>query len=337
MNITELLKESLPEETAKLVSETIAEVIQTKVNEAIVDSATAQAEAKQKHADEIENISAHYDAELKKASKKVIELEKFYKDQSKIAVDKVLQAYDEKDRLEEHYVGQLEEAVDKFITETSKESVSQLQEQIAKYVVEKAELMEHAQLYAEQVRTETLSEMQEMVQEAKNEFIKENQEKFDELDEIARYKSTLNTIKESFEKIGLGLSEDLAFTQLEESVTEKEAEIEKLQESLKAKELEIFEHQKVAKFKELTENLSDLQREKLEVLSEAITADSIDTYSKTLGYIIDSTVEKAPKAIVESVEEKTLNTNKEVGFITESSKQVNHADEMAKQIMAKMI
>lgn len=337
MNITELLKESLPEETAKLVSETIAEVIQTKVNEAIVDSATAQAEAKQKHADEIENISAHYDAELKKASKKVIELEKFYKDQSKIAVDKVLQAYDEKDRLEEHYVGQLEEAVDKFITETSKESVSQLQEQIAKYVVEKAELMEHAQLYAEQVRTETLSEMQEMVQEAKNEFIKENQEKFDELDEMARYKSTLNTIKESFEKIGLGLSEDLAFTQLEESVAEKEAEIEKLQESLKAKELEIFEHQKVAKFKELTENLSDLQREKLEVLSEAITADSIDTYSKTLGYIIDSTVEKAPKAIVESVEEKTLNTNKEVGFITESSKQVNHADEMAKQIMAKMI
>lgn len=337
MNITELLKESLPEETAKLVSETIAEVIQTKVNEAIVDSATAQAEAKQKHADEIENISAHYDAELKKASKKVIELEKFYKDQSKIAVDKVLQAYDEKDRLEEHYVGQLEEAVDKFITETSKESVSQLQEQIAKYVVEKAELMEHAQLYAEQVRTETLSEMQEMVQEAKNEFIKENQEKFDELDEIARYKSTLNTIKESFEKIGLGLSEDLAFTQLEESVAEKEAEIEKLQESLKAKELEIFEHQKVAKFKELTENLSDLQREKLEVLSEAITADSIDTYSKTLGYIIDSTVEKAPKAIVESVEEKTLNTNKEVGFITESSKQVNQADEMAKQIMAKMI
>lgn len=337
MNITELLKESLPEETAKLVSETIAEVIQTKVNEAIVDSATAQAEAKQKHADEIENISAHYDAELKKASKKVIELEKFYKDQSKIAVDKVLQAYDEKDRLEEHYVGQLEEAVDKFITETSKESVSQLQEQIAKYVVEKAELMEHAQLYAEQVRTETLSEMQEMVQEAKNEFIKENQEKFDELDEMARYKSTLNTIKESFEKIGLGLSEDLAFTQLEESVAEKESEIEKLQESLKAKELEIFEHQKVAKFKELTENLSDLQREKLEVLSEAITADSIDTYSKTLGYIIDSTVEKAPKAIVESVEEKTLNTNKEVGFITESSKQVNHADEMAKQIMAKMI
>lgn len=337
MNITELLKESLPEETAKLVSETIAEVIQTKVNEAIVDSATAQAEAKQKHADEIENISAHYDAELKKASKKVIELEKFYKDQSKIAVDKVLQAYDEKDRLEEHYVEQLEEAVDKFITETSKESVSQLQEQIAKYVVEKAELMEHAQLYAEQVRTETLSEMQEMVQEAKNEFIKENQEKFDELDEIARYKSTLNTIKESFEKIGLGLSEDLAFTQLEESVAEKEAEIEKLQESLKAKEVEIFEHQKVAKFKELTENLSDLQREKLEVLSEAITADSIDTYSKTLGYIIDSTVEKAPKAIVESVEEKTLNTNKEVGFITESSKQVNHADEMAKQIMAKMI
>lgn len=337
MNITELLKESLPEETAKLVSETIAEVIQTKVNEAIVDSATAQAEAKQKHAEEIENISAHYDAELKKASKKVIELEKFYNDQTNIAVDKVLQAYDEKDRLEEHYVGQLEEAVDKFITETSKESVSQLQEQIAKYVVEKAELMEHAQLYAEQVRTETLSEMQEMVQEAKNEFIKENQEKFDELDEIARYKSTLNTIKESFEKIGLGLSEDLAFTQLEESVAEKEAEIEKLQESLKAKELEIFEHQKVAKFKELTENLSDLQREKLEVLSEAITADSIDTYSKTLGYIIDSTVEKAPKAIVESVEEKTLNTNKEVGFITESSKQVNHADEMAKQIMAKMI
>lgn len=337
MNITELLKESLPEETAKLVSETIAEVIQTKVNEAIVDSATAQAEAKQKHAEEIENISAHYDAELKKASKKVIELEKFYNDQTNIAVDKVLQAYDEKDRLEEHYVGQLEEAVDKFINETSKESVSQLQEQIAKYVVEKAELMEHAQLYAEQVRTETLSEMQEMVQEAKNEFIKENQEKFDELDEIARYKSTLNTIKESFEKIGLGLSEDLAFTQLEESVAEKEAEIEKLQESLKAKELEIFEHQKVAKFKELTENLSDLQREKLEVLSEAITADSIDTYSKTLGYIIDSTVEKAPKAIVESVEEKTLNTNKEVGFITESSKQVNHADEMAKQIMAKMI
>lgn len=337
MNITELLKESLPEETAKLVSETIAEVIQTKVNEAVVDSATQQAVQAQKYADDIENITAHYDVELKKASKKVLDLEKFYKDQSKIAVDKVLTAYDEKDRLEEHYVGQLEEAVEQFITETSKESVSKLQEQVAKYVVEKSELIEHAQKYAEQVRNDTLAEMQDLVKEATQEFIKENQEKFDDLDKMARYESTLNTIKESFEKIGLGLSEDLAFIQLEESVAEKQTEIEKLQVSLKDKEAQIYEHQKVAKFKELTENLSDLQREKLEVLSEAITADSIDTYSKTLGYIITSTVTKEEKAITESVVEKPLNTNKEISFITESAKSLNTDDERAKAIMAKMI
>lgn len=334
MDITKLLNESLEPATAELVQEAIA----TAITEGVKDAATQQAQQAQKSQEEIENISLTYDEEMKKAAKKVAELEKFYKQQSKIAVDRVLKAYDDADRLEEHYIEQLQEAADQYITETSQESVSKLQESIAQYVAEKAEIIEHAQVFAEKVRQDTLDEMQSMVQEATQEFIKENKAQFDELDKMARYESALNNIRESFEKIGLNLSENEAFTTLEESVSNKDKEIQQLKESLAAKDKEIFEQAKVTKFKELTESMSELQRDKFQTLSEAINAKDINEYSKTLGYIIASTQAINEKTINEKVEnEKSLNTNEEVNALNEAVKSVNKADLRAQEIMARMI
>lgn len=334
MDITKLLNESLEPATAELVQEAIA----TAITEGVKDAATQQAQQAQKSQEEIENISLTYDEEMKKAAKKVAELEKFYKQQSKIAVDRVLKAYDDADRLEEHYIGQLQEAADQYITETSQESVSKLQESIAQYVAEKAEIIEHAQVFAEKVRQDTLDEMQGMVQEATQEFIKENQAQFDGLDKMARYETALNNIRESFEKIGLNLSENEAFTALEESVSTKDKEIKELKESLAAKDKEIFEQAKVTKFKELTESMSELQRDKFQTLSEAINAKDINEYSKTLGYIIASTQAINEKTINEKVEnDKSLNTNEEVNALNEAVKSVNKADLRAQEIMAKMI
>ncbi len=335
MDITTLLNESLKPETAKVVSDTIESVIQTRIDEGLRDSATAQAQIAQKSQEDIQNISLTYDTEMKKAAKKVAEVEKFYKQQAKIAVDKVIKAYDDAERLEEHYIGQLQEAVEQYISETSQESVSKLKESVAGYVAEKAELIEHAQAYAEKVREDTLTEMQGMVQEATQEFIKENQTKFDQLDKVARYETTLNTIKESFEKIGLGLSENEAFKTLEESVANKDSEIAKLKESLQEKETELFESAKVTKFKELTENFSDLQREKFQLLSEAITASNIDQYSKTLSYIIESST-TSPK-VDNSLNEKTNVDNAETKTLNEAVKEINSRDNYVKDLMAKMI
>lgn len=336
MDITKLLNESLEPETATLVESAITEVIKEGIKEGLKDSATQQAQQAQKSQEEIENISTSYDVEMKKAVKKVVELERFYKQQSKIAVDKVLKAYDDAEKLEEHYIGQLQEAVDQYITETSQESVSKLQESVAQYVAEKAELIEHAQGYAEKVRQDTLNEMQGMVQEATQEFIKENQVKFDGLDKMARYETTLNTIKESFEKIGLGLSENEAFTSLEESVQAKETEISQLKESLASKEKELFETAKTAKFAELTESFSDLQRENLQLLSESITASDIDQYAKTMSYIIKNASFKSDeKPLTESTKEDT-NTQVEKS-LNEAVKHVNQRDLIAQDFMSKMI
>lgn len=334
MDITKLLTESVGEETAQLLESTITEVINQRINEGLKDSATQQAQQAQKSQEEIENISTTYDAEMKKAVKKVVELERFYKQQAKVAVDTVLKAYDDAEKLEEHYIEQLQEAVDQYITETSSESVSQLKESIAGYVAEKAELIEHAQAYAEKVRQDTLNEMQDMVQVATQEFITENQAKFDGLDQLARYETTLNTIKESFEKIGLGLSENEAFTSLEESVKAKDIEIAKLQESIASKDKEIFETAKEAKFKELTESFSELQRGKFQLLSEAITADDLDKYTKTLTYIIESTTAKQEeKPLVENTKELPTDAN----VLNEAVKHFNSYDSRVADIMSKMI
>ena len=79
MNITELLKESFQPEQASLIESAIAQAIEAQVEiklaEAKADSATAQAQVAQKSAEDIENISATYDSEMKKAAKEIVKLE----------------------------------------------------------------------------------------------------------------------------------------------------------------------------------------------------------------------------------------------------------------------
>lgn len=291
MDINQLLNEALTPEMAKLIQEGIATAVNTQVEAKLQeakDAATAQAIVAQKAAEEKQDICNQYDVELKKAAKEVAKLEKFYKDQSKVAVDTVLDAYNKAEKLEEHYVAQLELAAQQYISETSKESVSALRESLAKHVTALAETKEQATKYGEYIREATLAEMQDMVNEATQEFIKENQTKFDQLDTLARYQSTFNTIKESFEKIGFGMSEDLAYQGLEEALSAKDTEVAQLKESLAEKDLALFESQKAIKFGELTESLSSLKREKLKKLSESIHADDITEYGKTLNIIIES-------------------------------------------------
>lgn len=330
MDITSLLQESLQPEIASVVEKAIAEAMEHKINEAKVDAATQQAQEKEKSQEQIDNLVAHYENELKVAAKQLIDLEKFYKDQSKIAVDAVLKAYDDKDRLEEHYVSQLKDAAEKYITETSQESVSALKEEVAKYVAEKSELKEAAEKYAEYVRTETLAEMQDMVSIATKEYIKENQEKFDQLDKMARYESTLNTIKESFERIGLGLSEDLAYQGLQESLETKEQTIKSLQESLEAKDAILLVKAKEESFIKLTESYSELQRDKFKRLAESISADNIESFEKTLGYIVESYgTDDTTNSLNESIQTKTTDTTK--------TKVTNSKDELAKAMISKML
>lgn len=318
MNINTLLSEALTPEMAKVVQEGIVAAVEAQVNEALLeakDAAVAQALVVQKQAEELKSAQEQYDEEMKAAAKKIVELEKFYNTETNKAVDVIMKLTEEKQTLEEHYVDQLQEAVSYIQEQTDVEKVKSLQETIANYVIEIAELKEHAQSFGEHVRTETLAEMESLVKEATQEFITEHQEKFTALDQLARFESTLNTIKESFEKSGLVISEDLAFQGLQEQVVSKESEINSLQEALKAKEAEIFEYEKAAKFAELTESFSDLQKSKLRKLSESISAKDIAEFDRTLGYIIEATMEtkativekndtKESEVIVEAKQEK---------------------------------
>lgn len=212
VNITELLKESFQPEQASLIESAIAQAIEAQVEiklaEAKADSATAQAQVAQKSAEDIENISATYDSEMKKAAKEIVKLEKFYNKQINIAVDKIVTAYDDAERTSTHYEGQLKEAAERFVAETAQGSLSEAQAQIAEYVTENAKLVEQAQAYGEYAYQEGLAEAQSLVEDATALFIKENQAKFDRLDEMARLEKIVGSIKEAYELNALGLSED---------------------------------------------------------------------------------------------------------------------------------
>lgn len=340
MNITELLKESFQPEQASLIESAIAQAIEAQVEiklaEAKADAATAQAKVAQKSADDIENISATYDSEMKKAAKEVVKLEKFYNKQINIAVDKIVTAYDDAERTSTHYEGQLKEAAERFIAETAQGSLSEAQEQIADYVTENAKLVEQAQAYGEYAYQEGLAEAQTLVEEATALFIQENQAKFDRLDEMARLEKIVGSIKEAYELNALGLSEDEAFKGLQESVESKDSEISALQESVETLKTQLFENQKAAEFDRLTKNLSESQKEKLKDVSEAILAENVETFARTLSFLVEAqTPTQKEKSITEHVDvEKELNTN--VNTITES-RQTAVEDDFVKSLTSRMI
>lgn len=340
MNITELLKESFQPEQASLIESAIAQAIEAQVEiklaEAKADAATAQAKVAQKSADDIENISATYDSEMKKAAKEIVKLEKFYNKQINIAVDKIVTAYDDAERTSTHYEGQLKEAAERFIAETAQGSLSEAQAQIADYVTENAKLIEQAQAYGEYAYQEGLAEAQSLVEDATALFIKENQAKFDRLDEMARLEKIVGSIKEAYELNALGLSEDEAFKGLQESVEAKDTEISALQESVESLKAQLFENQKSAEFDRLTKNLSESQKDKLKDVSEAIIAENVEMYARTLSFLVEAqTPTQKEKTITENAdEEKELNTN--VNTITES-KQTAVEDDFVKSLTSRMI
>lgn len=340
MNITELLKESFQPEQASLIESAIAQAIEAQVEiklaEAKADAATAQAKVAQKSADDIENISVTYDSEMKKAAKEIVKLEKFYNKQINIAVDKIVTAYDDAERTSTHYEGQLKEAAERFIAETAQGSLSEAQAQIADYVTENAKLLEQAQAYGEYAYQEGLAEAQSLVEDATALFIKENQAKFDRLDEMARLEKIVGSIKEAYELNALGLSEDEAFKGLQESVEAKDTEISELQESVESLKTQLFENQKSAEFDRLTKNLSESQKDKLKDVSEAIIAENVEMYARTLSFLVEAqTPTQKEKTITENAdEEKELNTN--VNTITES-KQTAVEDDFVKSLTSRMI
>lgn len=341
MNITKLLNESFQPEQASLIESAIAQAVEAQVEERLAeaksDSASAQAKLAQKSAEDIENISATYDGEMKKAANEIVKLEKFYNKQINVAVDKIVTAYDDAERASTHYEGQLKEAAERFIEETNQGSLSEAQSQIADYVTENAKLIEQAQAYGEYAYQEGLAEAQGLVEEATARFIQENQEKFDRLDEMARLENVVSSIKEAYERNALGLSEDEAFKGLQESVDEKATEISTLSETVQSLKAELFENKKAAEFDRLTKNLSESQKDKLKDVTEAIIAEDIETFARTLGYIVEAQTATQPKekSLVESQkedEEKALNTN----TINESQKATSAQDDFVKSIVANM-
>lgn len=298
MSIQTLLQESFQPEQAKLVEKAITDVIEQKLNEAAVDAASKQAELAQRSAEEICDLHTHYQGELRKASLQYLDLEKRANAEIKTAVDAIVKANGEKLELVEHYQGELREAAKLYLQETDVTSINEMQATIAKYVSEKAELMEHAQAYGEHAYERGLQEAEAIAKEANEIFIQESQEMFNQLDELARARQTLNTIKESFEISGFALSEDLAYQGLQEEVQKQEAANKALQESLDQANAELLENAKLREFDTLTEGMSELQKSKLKNVASVITGD-IKEYSRTLSYLVESQATPATKTVAE--------------------------------------
>ena len=153
---------------------------------------------------------------------------------------------------------------------------------------------------------------------------------------MARLEKIVGSIKEAYELNALGLSEDEAFKGLQESVEAKDTEISTLQESVEALKAQLFENQKSAEFDRITRNLSESQKDKLKDISEAIIAENVETFARTLNFLVEAqTTTTKEKSIPENVdEEKELNTN--ANTITES-KQTAVEDDFVKSLTSRMI
>jgi len=153
--------------------------------------------------------------------------------------------------------------------------------------------------------------MKEYADYAVEQFITENKEKFVATEEYARMKSAFDYIKEAFEKNAFPVSEDVAVTELQESLNESTRQYESLFEDLAVAREELDTLKRELILERATAELAETQKEKVNELLEAVSFDSLEEFKDGVAMIVEQTKSASAAAVVENTGE-ILKENTEV-------------------------
>lgn len=189
--------------------------------------------------------------------------------------------------LTEQNVADLAKAVETALLEakvaTAEAHAAELQSLKEQAEVDKQEAVELAE-----------ARLDEAVEAAVAEVLKEHEQRFIEADEHARIVAAFGVIKEAFEKNGFSLKEDAVAADLQAKLDESKSDYQTLferntalkQELNEAKaELELAQRSIV--FASLTEGLADTTREKVGQLVEAVTFDNLNEFRDGVKLIVE--------------------------------------------------
>lgn len=172
--------------------------------------------------------------------------------------------------------------------------------------------------YGETIKESVSGKMKEYADFAVEEFIAENKERFVETEEYARMRSAFDYIKEAFEKNAFTVKEDVAVTELQESLTESTKQYESLFEDLSVAREEIDKLTRTLILERATADLADTQKEKVNELLEAVSFDTLDEYKDGVAMIVEQAKAVSTTTVVVIEERKDEILNEEVSTTTKT-------------------
>lgn len=208
----------------------------------------------------------------------------------------------------------LEESHNKALEEIKAEhekSVAELNESHEKSIVE---LQEKADAHIEEVKNQVDSRIQESVDSAVAEFIAENKEQLLQLEDYTKMKSAFDLIQEAFEKNAFSLNKNAETDSLKVELQEATKNYDSIFEELESTKKTLEEANMKLSFDELTSSLAETQKEKVRQLSEEVSFDGVEEYTRAVSLIVEQVLATSSTGTVEKQEE-TKNENKYIqGF-----------------------
>jgi len=166
-------------------------------------------------------------------------------------------------------------------------------------------LKEKANSYGDHIKESVSAKMKDYADYAVENFITENKERFVETEEYSRMKSAFGYIREAFEKNAFDVREDVAVSELKESLVESTRQYESLFEDLAMAREALDKANREIILERATADLADTQKERVNELLEAVSFETIDEYKDGVSMIVEQ-AKTASKAVASSNKDELL-------------------------------
>lgn len=175
--------------------------------------------------------------------------------------------------------------VESYVTAEKGETTKRLK---AHYTAQLNKLTEAAQKYGDYVKAEMGEKINEYIRYASKEYIKENQGKFNQLEQFERMKAVFESVKQAFEYNGFKLDESAQVKDLQGQLTEAKNSFNEIFENFTKANDELEVAKQAILFESMTKGLTSSQKLKAKQLAEGISFDSIKEFKQGVGLIVEN-------------------------------------------------
>lgn len=172
------------------------------------------------------------------------------------------------------------------LTESKDAEIATLKESVE-------EVTQKADAHIESMKALVEERIQASVDSAVAEFVTENKTMFEQLDAFNRMKSAFDTIQEAFETNGFVLNPNAELDATKTELSESVAAYDKIFGELETTKKNLDEAHIDITFRDATAELTESQKEKVKALSEGVSFEGVEEYSKVLSLIVEQVSQKS--------------------------------------------